>query len=219
MKAAGAHIRHHSRFYVGLAAGLGVWLAVNVDASLRFMVAGDAFYIIYLASTAVLLFGATSARLRERAAAAVDDEGVALIAVITLAAIALNLSSMFVFLSQPEGPDLLHAALSISGVPLGWLTLHTVMAFHYAHRYYARRGGPRGKAGDPGGLTFPGGDEPGAYDFLYFSFVVGMTAQVSDVQVTSSRMRRLTLAHGIVSFFYNTVILALAVNIAVGWSH
>ena len=70
-------------------------------------------------------------------------------------------------------------------------------------------------AGDEKDLDFPGQGDPGAWDFLYYSFVVGMTAQVSDVQVTTTVMRRATLLHGVVSFFFNTVFIAMAVNAGV----
>jgi uncharacterized membrane protein len=102
-------------------------------------------------------------------------------------------------------------------VPLGWLTLHTVIAFHYAHLYYAA-GPPKGGARtDARGLGFPGAEEPTLWDFLYHSFVVGMTSQVSDVQVQSAEMRRLVLIHGVTSFFMNTVLLALAVNVGASY--
>jgi uncharacterized membrane protein len=103
-------------------------------------------------------------------------------------------------------------------VPLGWFTLHTVAAFRYAHLYYTKRGGGGNEPGDAGGLAFPETREPGTWDFLYYAFVVGMTAQVSDVQVLSTSMRRLTLAHSVTSFFFNTVLLALAVNIAASYA-
>jgi uncharacterized membrane protein len=88
------------------------------------------------------------------------------------------------------------------------------MALHYAHLFYSAPTLHDGPA--TGGLQFPETQEPEPWDFLYYSFVIGMTAQVSDVQVCSVAMRRVTLAHGVVSFFFNTVILALAVNVAVG---
>jgi uncharacterized membrane protein len=84
---------------------------------------------------------------------------------------------------------------------------------HYAHAYYRRvdEGGDRGD-----GLNFPDGDEPDFLDFAYFSFVIGMTFQVSDVAITSSGIRRLSLVHALLSFLFNTIILALAINLASG---
>jgi uncharacterized membrane protein len=149
--------------------------------------------------------------LRRRAT--FEDEGMPLIALITVGAIILSLGSLFATLGRGDGPDTLSLALSLVSVPLGWLTLHTVAAFRYGHLYYSRANG--GKRQDAGGLSFPKTDEPSSWDFLYHSFVVGMTAQVSDVQVLTPKMRRLVLIHGIAAFFYNTVLLALAVNVAV----
>src|SRR5215831_4570955 len=84
----------------------------------------------------------------------------------------------------------------------------TIFAIHYAHEYYDE------KAHKDGGLNFPGGEPPDYWDFVYFSFVVGMTGQVSDVAVTSRALRRLVAAHGVVSFIFNATLLALMVNIA-----
>jgi uncharacterized membrane protein len=99
------------------------------------------------------------------------------------------------------------------GALLGWFVLHTVMAFHYADIYYFDD--PETHDDDSHDLEFPGSALPGPWDFLYFSFVVGMTAQVSDVQVKTSVMRRAVLFHGVASFFFNTVFIAMAVNAAV----
>ena len=85
-----------------------------------------------------------------------------------------------------------------------------IFAIRYAHYFY---GDPEPKGRRRGGLAFPGVENPDFWDFVYYSFVVGMTCQVSDVQVTSRSMRRLTLAHGVLSFFFNAGVLALAVNI------
>jgi uncharacterized membrane protein len=91
--------------------------------------------------------------------------------------------------------------------------LHTVMTFHYANIFYKGSAQDRKKEK---ALEFPGGGgEPGVTDFLYFSLVIGMTAQVSDVQVQTTRMRRAVMVHGIVSFFFNTVLIAMAVNAVV----
>lgn len=106
-----------------------------------------------------------------------------------------------------------HLALAMASLAASWLLLQTVFALHYARVYYR----PGHNDGDPSrGLVFPGGQEPDYLDFLYFSAVVGMTSQVSDVAVASRRMRRLTLVHGLLSFGFNLVVLALAVNVVAG---
>jgi uncharacterized membrane protein len=88
---------------------------------------------------------------------------------------------------------------------------------HYAHLFYDPA--ERKDAGKiRGGLEFPETKEPDYWDFVYFSLVIGMTCQVSDVQVTARQMRHLVAAQGVIAFFYNTVVVALAVNIAAGLS-
>ena len=89
-----------------------------------------------------------------------------------------------------------------------------MVAFHYAHLYYQRDLEATGGRMDAGGLEFPGTEEPVVSDFLYFSFVIGMTAQVSDVGITDKTIRRTATVHGIISFVYNTALVALMVNIA-----
>ena len=115
----------------------------------------------------------------------------------------------------------LHVALSGVSVIGSWAMVHTVFALRYAHYYYGKR---RSQQSHPnpktqpqeehrGGLDFPGGKLPDYWDFAYFSFVLGMTFQVSDVEITSRLIRRLALIHGLLSFAFNTVIVALSINI------
>lgn len=205
------HIRHHGRFYCAALIGLALWLAARVlHWPLPPLVGGDAFFLIYLALMARFALGITPEGLRRRAS--VEDEGIPLIILLALAAVVLSLAAIFALLNRNDAPEPVELSLAVASVPLGWLMLHTIAAFHYAHLYYATEGED---VRDAGGLDFPGTKEPGAWEFLYFSFVIGMTAQVSDVTVHSAGMRRLVLGHSIVSFFYNTVLLALAVNVAV----
>ena len=190
--------------------------------SLRLVVAGDAFFAAYLVFSAWAAIGATTHDMRR--AASHEDEGVLVILILTFFAVSLCLAAIFALLGQQHDPKApLEAetgpwmvAIAVASVLLAWLTSHTVMAFRYAHLYYSAddASGPGG-ASDARGLDFPGTDEPQIWDFFYYSFVVGMTSQVSDVQASSARMRRATLIHGMASFLFNTVILALAVNIAV----
>ena len=107
----------------------------------------------------------------------------------------------------------LHILVSVLALSASWLFIQTMFAFRYAHRYYQEE-----KSGEPDGpgLEFPGGLDPDYFDFLYYSYVVGMTAQVSDVQVTSREMRRLTLVHSVLSFAFNMLVLALSINVVAG---
>jgi uncharacterized membrane protein len=100
--------------------------------------------------------------------------------------------------------------IAVAAVILSWGLIHALFALHYAHVFYGDHGTAPGLHA---GLAFPGGKQPDYLDFLYFSAVIGMTSQVSDVAVTSRRLRRLVLLHGVVSFFFNTVVLALTVNV------
>jgi uncharacterized membrane protein len=108
--------------------------------------------------------------------------------------------------------------LAMLSIPLGWFTIHSLAALHYAHVYWMD-----GDAIDAetkkkmpvGGLDFPGSKRPEGWDFLYFATVIGMTAQTADTAITTSHMRRVVLVHSILSFFFNTVIVAAVVNLAV----
>ncbi|MHB1219564.1 MAG: DUF1345 domain-containing protein [Alphaproteobacteria bacterium] len=204
------HVVHHIRFYMAVGLGSAIWaLTHKLPPELRLVAAGDAAFLFYLVTMTMLAGGLTPGSMRERAS--YEDEGMPVIVVITLAAIGLSMASIFAILNKDDR-ELYLLIFTILSVPLGWLTFHTVVAFHYMNLFYDRNEGGK----DAGGLKFPGTLEPRAWDFLYYSFVVGMTAQVSDVQVESSTIRRVTLLHGIVSFFFNTVLLALAVNVAAG---
>jgi len=109
----------------------------------------------------------------------------------------------------------LHIALSVTAVVISWVLVHTVFTLRYAHFYYwdAREVERHNVAG---GLVFPGKGSPCYMDFAYFSFVIGMTCQVSDVQISSTKIRQLALVHGLISFAFNTAILAMFVNIVAG---
>lgn len=109
----------------------------------------------------------------------------------------------------------LHFLMAALAVIVSWLLIHTVFTLHYAHIFYRSEQELEIK-GSGGGLIFPGERDPDYRDFAYFSFVIGMTCQVSDVNVTSHSMRLLALLHGLLSFAFNTMILALSINIISG---
>lgn len=209
----GPHLHHHARFYLTGVLGFLAWLLTpDLDPSVRLTLAGDVFFASYLLATGIQIAKATTSSMRRRAA--YEDEGIVVIFLMTLAAIAVCELAIFDLIHNEGLPVRLRLGLAVVTVLLAWTTMHTIAAVRYAHVYYAPAQDPHDEDGDAGGLAFPGTPVPDFSDFLYYAFVVGMTAQVSDVQVTSRRMRRLTLGHGVLSFLFNTVLLALAVNVA-----
>lgn len=205
------HLRRHRWFYLALCAAIISFAPTGGEPlNARIAVTGDIFYVVYLVLVAAFEVPASPQRFRTWAGE--EDEGLLLIAVITLTVVAFSLASIFSFLNAGKRPDAILLLVALTSAPLGWFVLHTSASLHYANYYYGRN---TGEPAAHGGLNFPDTDEPGFWEFLYYAFVVGMTAQVSDVQVTTTRMRRLTLAHSIISFFYNTVLIAMAVNVIV----
>ncbi len=175
------------------------------------------------ASAAYLLLAgwlASSFKVEEiRARAREQDESAVvlfLVMVVAVSVAAAGIGSMLLQAGAAQtGGRALHITLALLALAASWIWIQTLYAFHYAHRYYQGDPSDPGDDDTGGGLEFPGRDDPDYFDFFYYATVVGMTSQVSDVQVTSRHMRRLTTAHGLVSFAFNLVLLALAVN-AVG---
>jgi uncharacterized membrane protein len=192
----------HAGFLVALAVGTvagAMTLALPLTDAARALTALDAFFATYLVAMIRKARSATAHDLRRHAAD--RDEGLPLILLLALTSVVASLTAILMVLRAPSG--MAEAGLALTAAPLGWAVMHTLLAMHYAHAHYAH-----GTAA----LAFPGTAEPDFWDFLYFSFGIGMTAQVSDVTVQTPALRRWVLAHAVGSFFYNTVILALAVN-------
>ena len=192
---------------LGLGALVTAVLTVVTDWRLatRLLVGWDMYVGLYLALVAHLMSGADIERIRARAA--VEDEGQFAILVLTVVAALASLGAIFSELGTGTGRRPAHIVLAALTILLSWAFIHTIFARHYAHEFYDEDIG--------GGMAFPGGDtEPDYWDFVYFSFVIGMTSQVSDVGVTHKEIRRTVAAHGVVSFVFNAALLALTVNIA-----
>jgi uncharacterized membrane protein len=148
-----------------------------------------------------------------------NDQGRVGILLLVLLAVCASLAEIFFLVQNAkgtgQGPPPALVALAVFTIVCSWFVTHVMFALHYAHRFY--RDDPKTPEADAtGGLAFPGDEPPDYRDFMYFSFVIGMTSQVSDVQVTSRPMRRLVFWHGILSFIFYTVILALSINIVAG---
>lgn len=204
------------RLGYGLGAGL-VTLALPLPMGWPFrgLLGWSVGVMVYLALAWWLCERFDAQRTRERAQA--QDEPSAVLLLLMLLATLACVAAITVMLQQSR--DLsgtertLYVALSVVALIASWLFIQTIFAFHYAHRYYHEE--KRNEPDEPG-LQFPGGLDPDYFDFLYYAYVVGMTSQVSDVQVTSRAMRRLTLVHGLLSFGFNMLIVALSINVVAG---
>lgn len=198
----------------GAASAFAASRGAGTSAEIPWLAAWLGYSVVYLAIV-WRLAARLDARATRRRAQWNDPGAITLFGLVVSAACA---STVAVALAVDTGKTLHgwarwgHLALAMASLASSWLLLQTVFALHYARVYYRR-----GDEGDlVGGLVFPGGQAPDYLDFLYFSAVVGMTSQVSDVAVASRHMRRLTLVHGVLSFGFNLVVLAIAVNVLAG---
>lgn len=204
---------HHRLALAMLAAGLAYLLAIKLVSAMRTLVSWDVGAATYLLLAWLTITGANSNTTRISTQTQ-RQSGIAVMWVVLTAALisVASLASLFKSAqAETSGWLILHVSFTFLALALAWLLIHTRFAFHYAHRYYNVPLQQDRKF--DGGLDFPGEREPDYLDFAYFSFVIGMTSQVSDVVVTSRAMRRLILAHGLLSFGFNVVVVALSVNI------
>ena len=195
-----------------LLAGVIGWVIAgraNVSALTRTMIGGDAGGFLLLAMVSSIIVSANAANTKRRAAA--EDPGRLVVWVIVLAVCSFSLfAAIFVLhdaqsLSSTE--QSLVTGLALATASISWLLTHAAFTLRYAHLYY------RGAASDEGGIKFAGADKPDDLDFAYFAFTIGMCFQVSDTEVSDRLIRRTVLAHAVLSFVYNTGILALVLNI------
>jgi uncharacterized membrane protein len=210
-------LRARLRLIVGVVAGAAVApvLPLSLSVSTRTILAWDFGVIVFLALAGHLFLSEPAERMPARAEA--QQEGEWTIFSLTLGAVIVSFIAVtgeFTSLKELSAPwrDL-EVALVATTLLISWLMTHVIFALRYAHEYYARdEGGPDIDRG----LEFPGEKQPDYLDFMYFALVLGMTFQVSDVQITSRKLRRFAALHGLISFLFNTVIVALTVNLAAG---
>jgi len=189
---------------VGIAAFLSLYLT-TLQLVTRILIGWDCFAALYLILVCAMMLRSEHGNIRRHAI--MQDDGRFLILLLTALGAFASIGAIVFELGAGHGASGL--ALAAATITLSWLLVHTAFALHYAHDYY--------RGSKPGGLQFPSGDQhdhADYWDFVYFSFVIGMTAQVSDVGITDKTIRRTATAHGIISFVYNTALVALTVNIA-----
>ncbi|NYT78419.1 DUF1345 domain-containing protein [Alcaligenaceae bacterium] len=204
-------VHRHLRFSV--CASIFIVLAVvmsvlGLPAELSLLLAFNIAVVIFLGATVIMFSRSNTQSIRRRARK--EDEGYwgfilssAGVAIVVLVALAAELHT-----SKHTGS--LQIALAVCSLILAWLFMNTIFALHYAHEFYGDSGSKNA------GLDFPGNIDPDYWDFVYFAFVIGMTFQVSDVEINSRAIRRVVLAHSMIAFFFNVIVIALSVNILAG---
>ena len=214
-------IPRHSAFAIALAAGavaLVVGLAINP--SLAAGIAANAMFAVYLGIVFAEIPRLTPEFLKEHADQ--EDPPFWVIMLVVVGIVAVSVFSLFAALAGGSGSNGPHIVVGLTAVVLGWFVVHTMMALHYAYEFYeSPQDGPEGKSGkrdkskNVGGFGWPKGDPPDGVAFIYLSFQVGSAVQISDVPATSNKMRAIVVAHTTFSFFYNTTLLAAAVNVVI----
>lgn len=193
---------------LALVAGCSAY-ALKAPLSLALLSGFDVGALVFLLVTARAFAKADPAEMRVHA----EQQDVGRMGVLwsSVALSCVVMIALWVELRGQDGAggavDMLAAAVTII---LSWLYMNMIFALHYAHSYYGHH------ASVKNGLDFPGDDDPDYWDFAYFALVLGMTFQVSDVQITSRRVRRLALMHSVIAFFFNVFIIAISVNVAAG---
>ena len=203
------------RVGVGLAAGAAVFFAARGHLRLwSAAIAGwNAVAVIIVALDWVTILTTPQRKIRQLAQQQDLSRFLVFLFVVVTASAALFAVGFLVNVkrSLTDGHFIVHLLLTLITVVFSWTLVHTVYGLRYAHAFYGDSDEP-GAHQHAGGLLFPGDRPPNYFDFAYFSFVIGMTCQVSDVQIISRRMRRIALVHSILSFGFNTMILALLIN-------
>jgi len=203
----GGRLRLFSSVAVGVVVTAVCALVTDWRFATRLLTGWDIAVALYLGLAFHVIVTADTREIQEHAAQ--QDEGQLTILTCTVAAALASLAAIFVVLGTTGGTPRPRSPLILAGftILLSWAFIHTIFALHYAHEFYDETAGR--------GMSFPGDEQrPDYLDFVYFSFVIGMTSQVSDVAITSKLIRRTATAHGIVSFLFNAALLALTVNIA-----
>jgi uncharacterized membrane protein len=214
-------VRSHPRLFAGIAVSLltGVVLPDSFRLATRLLIAWNAGTWFYFIASGTMIARATPQLIRRRAET--SDEGRFFILVLTslaaIAAIAAIVAHLAIVKDLSGMIKGLHIGLAAATIVSAWFFIHLTYALHYAHVYFDEYfAEPDRPAAERGGLAFPGTEHPDYYDFLYFSYVIGVACQTADVNISSRAMRRVALVHCVLAFFFNSAVLALTINIAAG---
>jgi uncharacterized membrane protein len=183
----------------------------SIDVLTHVMIGWDTFSLCMIVMTWITFFITTAKQIRIQSKVQDPNRSVIFI-IILICTLASFLTVLLLIVNKKDGENASwKMPIAVSGMLFSWILIHTSFTLRYAHIFYGdHKTKPNTHAG---GLEFPGNELPDYLDFAYFSFVLGMTFQVSDVQITSKRFRRLALLHGLISFIFDTTMIALTINI------
>lgn len=184
----------------------------GVKPLVRVMIGWDSFSLLMVAFGWITFFQTTAQQIRVQAKVQ-DENRVVIFSIVLIATLAGLIAVIILIITKTENTyqSEMKIPLAVAGMFLSWLLIHTTFTLRYAHIFY---GNHREKPDtNAGGLEFPKEDKPDYLDFAYFSFNIGMTFQVSDVEITTKRLRKLVLLHSLISFIYATIMIALTINV------
>jgi uncharacterized membrane protein len=205
--------RLHARLLISVAVGLAVTLGLSTTVwsmATKLLLGWDIGVVLYLVLVHQLMMTCGVDEIRRRAA--LDDEGAIGLLILTgvsaLAIMGAIVAELGIAKNAGQPASGIGITIAMVTIVVSWAFVHTIFALHYAHEFYGERGDKK-----TAGLDFPGKLDPDYWDFLYFSLVIAMTSQVSDVTISSRAIRRLVTLHGALAFFFNIAVFALTVNI------
>lgn len=213
------YIRPMQRVLVSLFVSLMFFLCFykkEIEPLLFISILWVAFAFTFIITSAIVFFKLPVSEISKRAN---EEDGSRLFVLIII--LVSSFASMFTVLlliisDKMPAHKSLTEVMSVIGMIVSWTLVHTVFTFHYANMYYFKQHDDKS---DDEPLKFPGNMKPNYLDFAYFAFVIGMTFQVSDVEINSPMVRRTALAHGLLSFAFNTFVVALTINLIAGINH
>lgn len=206
------------RILIALFACTLVWLltqTIPITPLLKTMILWDTFSLVFCAQCLYIFFNRTTREIREYARQ--EDGSRLMVFILIILACCFSMLMVLLLMLSSESKEAglaLYLPVAVAGILLSWTMVHCMFAIHYAHIYYDDDENDNTR--HIGGLEFPEEKNPDYLDFAYFSFVIGMTFQVSDVEISNRKLRRLALLHGLLAFGLNTFVVALTINLVAG---
>ena len=210
-----------TKLVICLVASLLVYFLVviqHLDVITHILMSWETFSICLITMDWITFSVTKTDQIREQARIQ-DSSRTIIFLIILISTLASFLAVLLLIVTKEnfKNQQSIHLIIAVAGLILSWLLIHTIFTLRYAHIYYDDDENDSKK--HAGGLNFPNDNKPDYKDFAYFSFVIGMTFQVSDVEIESKKIRRIVLWHGMLSFFYNTIMIALTINMIAGFGN